>query len=681
MEKNLLSKYASKFDRKKFQSLHAEMSFSEYLALLNDKPLLARTAFQYLRDMVLADGVETVEIHRKTYKKYPFFHKGKNRIFGLVETLDALMNFIDGAAGHYGTERRILLMVGPVGSSKSTIVRKLKRGLEEYSIAEEGAWYSYKWINLPSHLFVSETDACPMHEDPIRLMPLEMRNELIADLNEKIAENHPNNYPLVSEGNLCPRCQEFMDALLAQYDGDWAKVVEEHIVVTRLTHSEARRLGIGTFQPKDEKNQDATELTGDLNYQKIGHYGKDSDPRAFNFDGEFCVSNRGIFELIEMLKLHQEFLYDLLGASQEHNVKPKKFSQIDIDEVIFGHTNIPEYEKLQSNQFMEALRDRTVKIDVPYLLKWSDEQAVYNNDYGPGRVKQHIMPHTLEIAAFWAVLTRHLADKESELELRDKVKLYDGRALPGWTDDRVKEMKDKYPNEGMKGGVSARFVQDKISNCLARNKEYVNVFHVLNEIKEGIKNSPAFSKEDKKRYDECVDLAEKELQEILKNEVQRALVADDNLIHRMCAKYVDNMIAYVNDEKVINPLTKKEERPDERLMRAIEEKIDIREQMADDFRRSMAAFIGTQAAKGKKFTWDSNPELKRALEAKLFEDTKDHIKLSTLTVEAAAADPDLQEKIDALKTRLIKQFGYNKQSATDVLDYVSSIFARGTASD
>ena len=145
--------------------------------------------------------------------------------------------------------------------------------------------------------------------------------------------------------------------------------------------SEKDRVGIGTFQPKDEKNQDATELTGDINYRKIAEYGSDSDPRAFNFDGEFNIANRGIIEFVEVLKLDVAFLYDLLGASQEHRIKPKKFAQTDIDEVIIGHTNEPEYRRLQNNEFMEALRDRTVKIDVPYVTTLVDEIKIYEKDY------------------------------------------------------------------------------------------------------------------------------------------------------------------------------------------------------------------------------------------------------------------------------------------------------------
>jgi len=687
-----LSKYAELYDREQFLALNEEMSYGDYLNLVMKRPTLARNAFQYVYDMIMEKGTSTFERYRKTHTRYHFFDDDTLPIFGLEEkTLQGLVDFIHGAAGSYGTEKRVLLLHGPVGSSKSTICRLLKRGLERYSRTNAGAWYTYKWVNLPfegqNAIYLNDTCDAALNENPLKLMPIPMRQEFLKDLNATFTDMASDDdkdslYKLICEGEINPRCKLFLNHLLKTYDGDWQKVIDNHIVVVRRCHSETDRVGIGTFQPKDEKNQDSTELTGDMNYRKIGHFGADSDPRAFDFDGEFQVANRGICEFIEMLKLDNAFLYDLLGASQEHQIKPKKFPQIVIDELIIAHTNNPEYEKLKNNQFMEALRDRTVKVDVPYLLRWSDEQKILEHLYGPGKVKQHIMPHTLEIAAFFAILTRLHDDGEGKLDLRDKAKLYDGRQLPGWTEDTVKELRDKFPDEGMIGGVSARYVQDKISNQLARRKHYVNVFHVLSEIKEGLGHSSLITKvEDRKKYEFCVELAIKELDEILKNEVQRALVADEKAIERLCNKYVDNVIAYVNDEKMENPITGNLMDPDERLMRSIEEKNGIPEQGCDDFRRSLAAFIGTLASRDKKFRWDSNPELKRALEAKVFEDVKDTIKLSALTKEAAELDPDLQEKIDAIKTRLIKQCGYNQQSATDVLDYVSSIFARGDVSE
>jgi hypothetical protein len=295
-----------------------------------------------------------------------------------------------------------------------------------------------------------------------------------------------------------------------------------------------------------------------MNFGKIGQFGADSDPRAFNFDGEFEVAERGVLEFIEALKLDNEFLYDLLGATQEHQVKPKKFSQVEIDEFILAHTNAPEFEKLKNDKFMEALRDRMVKIDVPYLLRWSDEIKVLEHDYGPGKIKQHLMPHTLEIVALFGVLTRLRRADDEKLDLRTKAKLYDGKTIPNWTEDSVKELKDKYSDEGIQGGLSARYIQDKLSNCLARNTEYVNAFIVLNELREGLDNSSLITNpEEREYYKYCIELTSKELDEILKAEVQKALVANEDVMVRLCAKYIDNMIAYINGEKIINPVTAK----------------------------------------------------------------------------------------------------------------------------
>ncbi len=687
---NHLKRVTGLFDKNKFRQLNAEMSMAEYLDLCLKNPRLGRNAWQMIYDMIMEDGSETFEQYRKTYTHYNFFDDPEIPIIGLAETKDALVKFIKGAAGHYGTEKRVLLLHGPVGSSKSTICRLIKRRLEKYSHTDAGAWYSYKWVNLPTGedgIYTNPENECPLHENPLKLLPLEVREPFLAEMNATLLEMQEadkkagaakEHYTLRMDGELNPRCKLFMNELLKRYQGDLEKVLSEHIVVVRKVYSEVDRCGIATFQPKDEKNQDSTELTGDINFGLISKFGSDSDARAFNFDGEFCCGNRGMIEFIEALKLDQAFLYDLLGASQEQSIKPKKFSQVLIDEAIFAHTNDAEYQKLKSNQYMEALRDRTVKITVPYTRKWDEETKILEKDYGPGKVRQHIAPHTREIAALWAVLTRLQDDKDGKLSLVEKAELYNGKLLPGWTEDAVKELMDKHPEEGMTG-VSVRYVQDKFSNCLSNNHEYVNTFMVLNELRDGLHDSSLLTNKDQvSRYITCIDLALKKLTEILKAEVQKALVGDEDSAIRLCANYIDNVMAYINKAKVRDKVTGQDRKPDERLMRQVEEKIEIPDQGADDFRRQIAAFIGDLAHKGKQFKWDSNPKLKKALEMKLFEDVKDTIKLSALNVSAATVvDKDIQQRIQDLKTRLINQYGYNEQSATDVLDFVGGIFARG----
>ena len=687
MQSVVLKKALGNFNREQYRSLHSEMSFSEYIDLLYKSPGLLKNSWQTLYEMILEPGFSPVEEYRKTYVHYNFFDDAEIPIIGLTPMKDSLVKFIKGAAGGYGTERRILLLHGPVGSSKSTLLRLLKRGLEKFSHTEKGAWYSFKWVDLPTGpdgIYTDTECLCPMHEQPLKLLPMSLRKPIVDELNQIYEEIMPEDrksdlYTLKCNDDLDPLCKKFMSALMKKYDGDLEKVLEKHIRVIRKVYSEADRVGIATFQPKDEKNQDSTELTGDINFRQIGNFGSDSDPRAFNFDGEFCVGNRGIIEFIEALKLDTAFLYDLLGASQEQSIKPKKFSQVSIDEAIICHTNGAEFNKLKSNQYMEAFRDRTTRIDVPYTLKWSEELAILEKDYGPGKVRQHIAPHTLEIAALWSVMTRLQDDRDGKVNLPEKAELYDGKLLAGWTEDSVKEMMDKYPDEGMSTGVSVRYLQDKISNCLSNNHDYVNMFMVLNELKDGLENSSLLTnKEQVGRYTTCIDLALKKLTDILKTEVQKALVGDEDAIIRLCTNYIDNVMAFINKSKIKDQITGQDRKPDERLMRQIEEKIQIPDSGSEDFRRQIAAFIGDLAHKNKTFRWDSNPKLKKALEMKLFEDVKDTIKLSALTVNGASVvDKDIQEKIDAIKTRLIKQYGYNDRSATDVLEFVGSIFARG----
>ena len=114
-------------------------------------------------------------------------------------------------------------------------------------------------------------------------------------------------------------------------------------------------------------------------------------------------------------------------------------------------------------------------------------------------------------------------------------------------------------------------------------------------------------------------------------------------------------------------------------MRSIEEKIDIPESRKEDFRREIMNYIGALALDGKKFDYRTNERLHKALELKLFEDQKDFIKLTSLV--SSVVDRETQEKIDIVKSRLIRNFGYDEESATDVLNFVASIFARGDVKD
>lgn len=666
---------AQKQDLKNFRAKHWEGSFAEYLDIVAQNPFVARNAYERVYDMVMSYGSHSYEVSRtESRTHYNFFgdpdNDGADAVFGLDASLEQFVNALKSAAKGYGIEKRVLLLHGPVGSSKSTIARLLKRGLERYSALDEGALYTVGWMDEA----IGEVRWCPMHEEPLHLIPERFRADVSAKLNAGRGED---DYRVKIFGELCPYCRFIYGEKLKRHDGDWTKVIND-VRVKRIVLSEQDRLGIGTFQPKDEKNQDSTELTGDVNYRKIAEYGSDSDPRAFNFDGEFNIANRGIVEFIEVLKLDVAFLYDLLGASQEHKVKPKKFAQTDIDEVILGHTNEPEYRRLQNNEFMEALRDRTVKIDIPYVTKLSDEIKIYEKDYNPKRVKgKHIAPHTIEMAAMWAVLTRLEEPKNAGITLMQKLKLYNGKSLPNFTEENVKELREQTTHEGLVG-ISPRYVQDKISNALVAHPEAksINPFMVINELEAGLRHHSLITSEElRTRYRDLLEVIKEEYENIVKHEVQRAIAADEDALKRLCSNYIDQVKAYTQREKVKNRYTGQLAEPDERLMRSIEEKIDIPDNRKDDFRRELMNYIGALMIDGKTFDYTSNERLYKALQLKLFEDQKDSIKLSTLV--SKVVDQETQAKIDVVKGRLIRDYGYDEESATDVLNFVASIFARG----
>ncbi len=652
---------ARRVDRSTWADLHWTGSLADYLAMVRSRPELARNAYQRMYDLLVASGVDDAPAGSGRPPHYRFFDDpddgGREAIFGLEQPLADLVSHLRAAAFGLGPERRVLLLHGPVGSSKSTIARLMKRGLERSSRTEAGAVYSYRW-----HID-GEWHDCPMNEDPLHLLPDEVLPDVFADLNARST----GEVTLEPTGSLCPICRHWRDHLLAESGGDFA-AVEAAIQVRRVVFSEQDRVGIGTFQPKDEKNQDSTELTGDINYRRIAVYGSDSDPRAFNFDGEFHVANRGMIEFIELLKLDVAFLYDLLGATQEHSVKPKKFAQTDIDEVILGHTNSPEFRRLQNNELMEAFRDRTTRIDIPYNTRLRDEVRIYEKTFGSdGCCGRHLSPHALEAAAMWAVLTRLEEPSHAGLSLIQKLRLYDGQDVPGFTEATVGDLRHEARGEAMTG-VSPRFIQDRIAAALVEvgGRPCVTPFAVLDSLDAGLEHHPLIeSDEQRAGYRELLALVREEVEETVKNEVRFAVAADTDAVQRLCGNYVDAVTESVDGHSSV----------DERLMRSIEEKIGVTEARKSDFRREIVNYIEALSSRSERFTYTSNPRLRAALELKLFEDCRDTFKITSSA--SSVVDPDVESKVDVVVSRLVRDEGYCEACGRSTLEFVGGIFARG----
>ena len=391
--------------------LRETRSFDWYLQELYEHPKIARNAHQRVADMF--DYYGTTYDEDAGVVEYDLAAKdpigdGENTFYGRVihDAIHEFVNKVKSGARGLGPEKRIKLLLGPVGSGKSDFDRQVRRYFEDYTAREAGRMYTFRWIGLCDVLRdqdpADDVVRSPMNQDPIVLLPLEQRTRVIADVNERL--DAP--YTIRNDQALDPASEFYMDRLLEHYDDDLQAVLENHVEIIRLIADENKRQCVETFEPKDKKNQDETELTGDVNYSKIAVYGE-SDPRAFDYSGAFCNANRGIFSGEELLKLQREFLYDFLHATQEQTIKPKNNPRIDIDQVIVGRTNMPEYRDKKGDEKMEAFNDRTKRIDFPYVLQYEEESRIYSKMLKNADVPDiHVEPHTLEMAGLFGVLTR-----------------------------------------------------------------------------------------------------------------------------------------------------------------------------------------------------------------------------------------------------------------------------------
>ncbi|URN94714.1 MAG: PrkA family serine protein kinase [Candidatus Pristimantibacillus lignocellulolyticus] len=610
-------------------------TFREYVEILKNDVSPAMTAHSRVYEMIESHGVEV----KNGQKKYKFFEE---EIFGLDRAVEKLVEeYFHSAARRLDVRKRILLLMGPVSGGKSTLVTMIKRGLESFSRTEKGTVYAI--------------EGCPMHEEPLHLIPQELRSEVEASLGVRI------------EGNLCPSCQL---RLKDQYNGNI-----EDVRVERVFISEDDRIGIGTFSPSDPKSQDIADLTGSIDFSTITEYGSESDPRAYRFDGELNKANRGVMEFQEMLKCDEKFLWNLLSLTQEGNFKAGRFALISADELIIAHTNETEYKAFISNKKNEALQSRMIVMPIPYNLNVTEEEKIYSKLISESDMKHvHIAPHALRAAAIFSILTRLKETKKQGMDLVKKMRMYDGQEVEGFKEADLKEMQNEYAEEGM-SGIDPRYVINRISSALIKgDMECINALDVLRALKDGLDQHASITKEERERYLNFISVARKEYDDLAKKEVQKAFVYSfEESARTLFENYLDNIEAYCNWAKIKDPLTGEEMDPDERLMRSIEEQIGISENAKKAFREEILIRISSYSRKGKKFDFTSHERLREAVEKKLFTDLKDIVKITTST---KTPDESQLKRINEVSARLMEEHGYCPVCSNELLRYVGSLLNR-----
>ena len=669
------------------EDLREAKSFGWYLDAVYEDPRIARNAHQRVADMFDHYGTDYDEdagvVEYRMASEDPL-HDGENTFYGreVHESIHEFVNKVKSGARGLGPQKRIKLLLGPVGSGKSHFDWMVRRYFEDYTATDAGRMYTFRWTDLGDVIRdqdpEDDTVVSPMNQDPLVLLPQEQRDGVI----ERLNENLDAPYTVRNDQTLDPASEFYLDSLLARYDDDLQAVLENHIEIIRLVASENKRQCVETFEPKDKKNQDETELTGDVNYSKLAIYGE-SDPRAFDYAGAFCNANRGLFSGEELLKLQREFLYDFLHASQESTIKPKNNPRIDIDQVIVGRTNMPEYREKTGDEKMEAFNDRTKRIDYPYVLEYESEANIYEKMLANADVPNvHVEPHALEMAGLFGVLTRLEEPTDGTVSLLDKAKVYNGE-LEDEEIDRRKLREDAAESadigEGM-DGISARFVGDEIAEAIMdathRDRSYLSPLSVFDHFEANLGGHGSIAEDDLARYERLLETVREEYRERAIEDVRHALAYDVDELRRQGEKYMDHVMAYIDDDTVADELTGRETEPDETFLRAVEEQLDVPSDRKDDFRQEVSNWVSRRAREGRGFDPRENDRLRRALERKLWEDKKHNINFSALVSATDLDDEERSAWVDALVER-----GYSEDGAAEVLEYAGAAVARSEIED
>lgn len=315
---------------------------------------------------------------------------------------------------------------------------------------------------------------------------------------------------------------------------------------------------------------------------------------------------------------------------------------------------------------------------VRYATRLRDEVRCYERAVAPRLGGVHLAPHTLEMAALWAVMTRLDPPRQQGVSLSQKAKLYDGQRVPGLGEADVAALRHAAPGEGT-FGVPPDYVLGRIVAALEAHpaEKCLRFCMVLHEVEAGLDGLQVADGETLCRSRELLVAVRGEFEKVVADEVGRAVTLDEDSLERLCSRYVDNARGYVQREKIRNRYTGTFEDPDERLLRSVEEKIDVPEAGKDRFRGVIMDQVGDCAIALRKFTSTTNPGLRLALELKLHEDSGDAARLTVSRLGSRAADSAGQEKLEAVKLRLIRDHGYCEVCAGDAVVFVASVIDRG----
>ncbi|MCS6914228.1 MAG: serine protein kinase PrkA [Myxococcales bacterium] len=728
------------------------MSFGQFFELVKRHPERhTRGAAQYLRDVFDYYGTTEVQTPRGPQTRFLLFDcpfdGGKDRLIGQEEVQGRVYRILSNFVRD-GRVSKLILLHGPNGSAKSTFVSCLMRAMEHYSTLEEGALYRFNWI-FPSqkltrggigfgggpsgpattedsyaHLDDDQIDvklADETHDHPLLLLPLARRRQLLDELARN--SRQPLIFPdYLYHGDLSPRNKQIFEALLQSYRGDFLRVLR-HVQVERMYFSRRYRWGVVTVEPQMSVDASAQQITVDRSLTAL--------PQALqaltmlSFHGELVDGNRGLIEYADLLKRPLEAYKYLLGTVEYGRVTVGG-QLLYLDAVFIASSNELHLQAFKELPDFQSFKGRMELVRVPYLLDFTKEQAIYDEQIRESAIGRHVAPHATWVAALWGVLTRMrkpvserydkpLAELVNRLTPLDKAYLYARRQVPkDFTPEQAKELlsgleqiwseSDSYPIYEGRTGISPRELKTLLLNA-AQNPHYrcLSPFAVLEEIEELLKavSVHEFLRQEPlpggyHEHRKFVQQVRDELVAIIDEEVRSAMgLIDEDQYAGVFARYVNHVSHWVKKERLVNPITGETEEPDAKMMAEIERAIGVTakpEEHRRDLMRRIAAWSIDHAAelgqrKGPQHLDYAEifPEQFQRLRESYFAERKKQLKKinqdlliylsETSATEQAEGTPSMLDRESAERVRttlrnLKERYRYNEDSARDAISFL-----------
>jgi serine protein kinase len=639
MAETLTFEQVIKRDRAERESQQWRGTLLDYLEMVKSDPTVAKMAHARIYDMIMVNGTRNIHESddprtKRLYKDEPIkvYNFFSDEFFGIERTIAQIVRYFHSASLKGEESRQVLYLMGPVGSGKSSLVERVQRGLEQ----------------APP---VYAIEGCPMHEEPMHLIPRHLRREFEKMLGVNI------------EGDLCPVCRY---RLKEEYQLRY----EEFPVETR-NFSKRNRVGVGVVPPVDPNNQDTSVLIGSEDISKLDKY-SEGDPRVLELNGALNVGNRGMVEFIEVFKNETEYLHAMITATQEKVIPaPGRHGMVYVDTCIIAHSNEAEWQKFKADHTNEAILDRIVVVKVPYNLRLSEEVKIYQKIIRNSDFRAHVAPHTLELASMFAILSR--LEPTSKCDLMTKLRLYNGEEVveKGRTKKiDVTELKEDTKREGM-NGISTRFIMKGLDNALSDNVSgnCINPINVREALISMTKEADLADDMRKQYLEFLQDTLHKEYLDLLEKEITRAFVFSyQEQAEALFQNYLDHAEAYVNKTKVRDRNTKEELSPDEGFLKSIEEQIAIIGSAAEGFRQEVIAYLWASSRRGDKVSYHSYEPLKEAIEKKLMTSVRD---MSRIITKARTRDEEQGDKYNSMVKNLL-QNGYCESCVDVVLKYAAN---------